>query len=227
MDKSRTELLIGKENCDLIASKHVATIGCGGVGGAAAIALCRCGVENFTLVDFDKVSPSNCNRQVVAWQSTIGQNKVDVLAKMMQAINPYAKVNAVCKRVEKQSLEKIFENQTFDIVVDAIDSISDKVELICYCLGKNIKIISAMGAGNRTRLPRFEVCDIYKTHDDALAKIMRKNLKERGVTSLEVVYSSEKAIKTGGAVGSVAYQVQSCGLVLCAEVINKILRREI
>ena len=113
MDKSRTELLIGKGNCDLIASKHVAIIGCGGVGGAAAIALCRCGVENFTLVDFDKVSPSNCNRQVVAWQSTIGQNKVDVLAKMMLAINPYAKVKAVCKRVEKQSPEKIFENQTF------------------------------------------------------------------------------------------------------------------
>ena len=227
MDNSRTELLIGEDNCQLIASKTVAIIGTGGVGGMVAISLCRCGVQNFTLVDFDKVSPSNCNRQVVAWQDTIGKNKVDVLKNMILAINPAAKVNAICKRVEKESLKAIFEKQAFDIVVDAIDSVADKVELICYCKNHDINIISAMGAGNRIGLPQFHVSDIYKTHDDALAKVMRKKLKERGVSSLQVVYSSEKPRKTKGMVGSIAYQVQSCALVICSQVINKILRREI
>lgn len=227
MDNSRTELLIGEDNCQLIASKTVAIIGTGGVGGMVAISLCRCGVQNFTLVDFDKVSPSNCNRQVVAWQDTIGKNKVDVLKNMILAINPAAKVNAICKRVEKESLKAIFEKQAFDIVVDAIDSVADKVELICYCKNHDINIISAMGAGNRIGLPQFHVSDIYKTHDDALAKVMRKKLKERGVSTLQVVYSSEKPIKTKGMVGSIAYQVQSCALVICSQVINKILRREI
>ena len=227
MDNSRTELLIGRENCQLIARKTVAIIGTGGVGGMVAISLCRCGVQNFTLVDFDKVSPSNCNRQVVAWQDTIGKNKVDVLKNMILAINTFAKVEAICKRVEKESLQEIFEKQSFDIVVDAIDSVADKVELICYCKNNNINIISAMGAGNRIGVPQFQVSDIYKTHDDALAKVMRKKLKERGVSTLQVVYSSEKPIKTNGPVGSMAYQVQSCALVICSEIINKILRREI
>lgn len=178
MDNSRTELLIGEDNCQLIASKTVAIIGTGGVGGMVAISLCRCGVQNFTLVDFDKVSPSNCNRQVVAWQDTIGKNKVDVLKNMILAINPAAKVNAICKRVEKESLKAIFEKQAFDIVVDAIDSVADKVELICYCKNHDINIISAMGAGNRIGLPQFHVSEYIKHMMMLLQKLCEKNLKK-------------------------------------------------
>lgn len=227
MDNSRTEILIGKDNCNAIASKHVAIIGTGGVGGIVAIGLCRCGVQNFTLVDFDKVSSSNCNRQVVAWQDTIGKNKVDVLKKMILSINPIANVNTICQKIQKDNLNDIFEKFSFDIVVDAIDSVDDKVDLICFCKNHNINIISAMGAGNRIGVPQYQVSDIYKTHDDGLAKVIRKKLKQRGVGSLDVVYSSEKPKKTKGLVGSIVYQVQTCGLVICSEVINKILRGEI
>ena len=136
VDKSRTELLIGKENIELIASKKIAIVGVGGVGGALAISLARCGVENFTLIDFDKVSASNINRQVVAFEQTIGKNKVDVLKEMILAINKNAKVNAVAQKICKENVKELISD--FDLVVDAIDSVHDKVELICHCKENNI-----------------------------------------------------------------------------------------
>lgn len=226
MDKSRTEILIGKENVELIANKKIAIVGVGGVGGACAISLARCGVENFTLIDFDKVSSSNLNRQVVAFQQTIGKNKVDVLKEMILAINKNAKVNAVAEKICKENVKKLISD--FDLVIDAIDSVQDKVELICHCKEAGINIISSMGAGNRTEVPHFEIADIYKTHDDGLAKAIRKKLKERGVKSLEVVYTSQKPVENKtGVIGSIAYFPAMCGLMICSEAINKILRREI
>lgn len=228
MDKSRTILLLGKDNVDLISSKKVAVVGVGGVGGQVALALARCGVENFCLIDFDKVSSSNCNRQVVAFTSTIGKNKVDVLKDMILDINSMAKVETFCQKICKDNVEKLINNK-FDIVVDAIDSVDDKIELICFCKSKNINIISAMGAGNRFDVPQFYMTDIYKTHDDGLAKVVRKKLRERGVIKLDVVVASSKPIKIEGqrTIGSIAYYPAMCGLVICSEIINKILRREI
>lgn len=226
VDKSRTELLIGKENIELIASKKIAIVGVGGVGGALAISLARCGVENFTLIDFDKVSASNINRQVVAFEQTIGKNKVDVLKEMILAINKNAKVNAVAQKICKENVKELISD--FDLVVDAIDSVQDKVELICHCKENNINIISSMGAGNRVEVPNFEIADIYKTHNDGLAKALRKKLKERGVKNLEVVFTSQKPIENNSKViGSIAYFPIICGNILCSAVINKILRREI
>ncbi len=224
MDLSRNEILIGQEGQALIASKNVCVVGVGGVGGMAVMALARCGIENFTLIDFDKVSSSNINRQVVAWQETIGQNKVDVLKKMILAINPKAKIKTFCERICKENLSIL---NSHDIVVDAIDSIQDKVEMICYCKENNINIISAMGAGNKIDLPKFEVMDIYKTHDDGLAKVLRKKLRERGIKNLQVVSALTKPSYNGKIVGSIAYYPATCGLFICSVIINKILRREI
>lgn len=224
MDLSRNKILIGQDGQTLIASKSVCVVGVGGVGGMAVIALARCGIENFTLIDFDKVSSSNINRQIVAWQNTIGQNKVDVLKNMILSINPNAKVKTFNERICKENLSIL---NGHDIVVDAIDSIQDKVEMICYCKENNINIISAMGAGNRIDLPRFETMDIFKTHDDGLAKVLRKKLRERGVSSLQVVCALSKPIASGKIVGSIVYYPATCGLFICSVIINKILRREI
>lgn len=225
MDKSRTEILIGKDGVNALSSKKVAIVGVGGVGGACAITLARCGIENFKLIDFDKVASSNLNRQVVAWQSTIGKNKVDVMKDMILAINSSAKVTVICQRLGKENLYLLDD---VDIVVDAIDSVADKVELICYCKENAINIISAMGAGNRVEVPKFEVTDIYKTHDDGLAKVLRKKLKERNIKNLEVVCSYQKPIENKtGIIGSIAYFPAMCGMTIAGEIINKILRREI
>lgn len=226
MDKSRTEILVGKDNLEKFANKNIAIIGVGGVGGQVAITLARCGIENLTIIDFDKVDSSNINRQVVAWQTTIGKNKVEVLKEMILAINPNAKVSAICERIDKDNLSKLI-SKNFDIVVDAIDSVQDKIELICYCKENNINIISAMGAGNRIDLPSFYVMDIYKTHDDGLAKVMRKKLRERNIKNLDVVCSVSKPIVTSGVVGSIAYYPAMCGLVICAYIINKIIKEGI
>lgn len=228
MDKSRTELLIGKENIELISKKKIAIVGVGGVGGQVAVSLARCGIEHMCLIDFDTVAPSNCNRQVVAKSSTIGKNKVDVLKNLILDINSLAKVDAVCKKISKENVENLI-NESFDLVVDAIDSVNDKVELICYCKSKNINIISAMGAGNRFDVPQFYMTDIYKTHDDGLAKIVRKKLRENNVKSLDVVVCNSKPVKIEGQkiIGSIAYYPAMCGLVICSEIINKILRKEI
>ena len=142
---------------------------------------------------------------------------------MILAINPAAKVNAICKRVEKESLKAIFEKQAFDIVVDAIDSVKDKVELCDYCYKNEIPIISAMGAGNRYDLPNFKVLDIYKTSNDGLAKVMRKLLRERGVKKLDVVACNSEADKKVP-VGSIAYYPAMCGSMLCAYVVNEIIK---
>lgn len=226
MDKSRTEILIGKENVEKISQKHIAVVGVGGVGGYVATMLVRAGVEKMTIIDFDKVSPSNLNRQIIAYESTIGKNKVDVLKSMLLQINKSAKINAINERLTAQNVDLV---KNADCVVDAIDSVSDKVALIEYCKKNNIKIISAMGAGNRYGVPNFQLTDIFKTHDDGLARVLRKKLKEKGIKSLDVVssnspvqYKSEK-----GEVASISYYPAMCGCVISAEIINKILRGEL
>ncbi|MBQ8908709.1 MAG: tRNA threonylcarbamoyladenosine dehydratase [Clostridia bacterium] len=225
MDKSRTALLIGEEGIDKLASKHITIVGCGGVGGYTAVMLARAGVENMTIVDFDEVSSSNVNRQIVAFEDTIGRKKVEVLAEMMQKINKNIKINVVFDKLTEENVSSLIKNT--DLVIDAIDSINDKLALIVYCKSHNINIISAMGAGNRSDVPVFEVTDVYKTFNDGLAKVMRKKLKDAGVNELKVVCTKSKPEIASRPVGSISYYPAMCGCTLSAWVINQILEGKI
>ena len=221
MDNSRTELLLGKENKEKISKSHVTIVGTGGVGGYVALFLARAGISKFTIIDFDKITPSNINRQAVAFTDTIGLDKVKVLKDMILKINPDAQIDAVNERLCEENVVKLVKNDTF--VVDAIDSVKDKVALICYCKKNNINIISAMGAGNRFDSPSFTVVDIEKTHDDGLAKAIRKRLRELGIKGLDVAISYSKPQKFDKIIGSISYYPPACACVIASYVINKII----
>ncbi len=222
MDTSRTELLIGREGVETIAKKHVIVVGTGGVGGYTAMMLVRAGIGKITLIDFDNVSSSNINRQIVANVNTIGRSKVTVLEDMLKEINPDLVVNAVNERISEENVSSLITD--CDMCVDAIDSVKDKVSLIVYCKKNNIPIISAMGAGNRYDIPKFYLTDIYKTHDDGLAKVVRKRLREEGIKSLDVVTCESKPIENKGkTVGSISYYPAMCGITISAVIINKFL----
>lgn len=221
MDNSRTELLLGKENIEKISKSHVTIVGTGGVGGYVALFLARAGISKFTIIDFDKITPSNINRQAVAFTDTISLDKVKVLKDMILKINPDAHIDAVNERLCEENVVKFVKNDTF--VVDAIDSVKDKVALICYCKKNNINIISAMGAGNRFDSPSFTVVDIEKTHDDGLAKAIRKRLRELGIKGLDVAISYSKPQKFDKIIGSISYYPPACACVIASYVINKII----
>lgn len=221
MDNSRTELLLGKENIEKISKSHVTIVGTGGVGGYVALFLARAGISKFTIIDFDKITPSNINRQAVAFTDTIGLDKVKVLKDMILKINPDAHIDAVNERLCEENVVKLVKNDTF--VVDAIDNVKDKVALICYCKKNNINIISAMGAGNRFDSPSFTVVDIEKTHDDGLAKAIRKRLRELGIKGLDVAISYSKPQKFDKIIGSISYYPPACACVIASYVINKII----
>lgn len=225
MDNSRTISLIGNENIKKLSKKHITIVGVGGVGGYATVMLARAGIEHMTIIDFDQVSPSNLNRQIVAYQSTIGKKKVEVLKNMLLEINPNIKVTAYAERLSKENISSMI-TQT-DIVVDAIDSVQDKLDLIEYCKKNDIYIISAMGSGNRYAIPEFKLVDIYQTHDDGLAKKMRGELRKRGISSLDVVASIDKPEKIEGVIGSISYYPAMSGCYLSGVVVNKILKEEI
>lgn len=225
MDKSRTELLIGENGIEKLASKHVTIVGVGGVGGYAGIMLARAGIEKFTLIDFDKISSSNVNRQIIAYNDNVGCYKVDEMKDMFLRINDKIEVKTFAQRLTKENISSLIGKT--DIVIDAIDSTVDKIELIAYCKQNDINIISAMGAGNRYDLPQFKLTDIFKTSDDGLAKVVRKGLRERGITSLEVVTSLSKAVRKGGTIGSISYYPAMLGSYISAVVVNKIIKGEL
>lgn len=225
MDKSRTEILIGKENVEKLAKARVTIVGCGGVGGNVAVFLARAGVENFTLVDFDVVSSSNINRQVVAFSDTIGKAKVDVLKEIIQNINEKAQILCKNERICEENIQNLISDT--DYVVDAIDSVKDKASLIIYCKKHKINIVSAMGAGNRFDQPKFYVTDIYKTHDDGLAKALRKILRVNEIKDLNVVTCDSKPAKIDGVIGSISYYPAMCAVTISAHVVNEIIREEV
>ena len=191
---SRTELLFGKEAMKKLGEARVAVFGIGGVGGYTVEALARSGVGTFDLIDDDKVCLTNINRQIVATRKTIGQYKVDVMKERILEINPKAVVNTHRCFFTAETADQ-FDFSAFTYVVDAIDTVSAKLELVLRSQAVNTPIISCMGAGNKLDPTRFEVTDIYKTSVCPLAKVMRKELKVRGVKKLKVVYSQEPAIK--------------------------------
>lgn len=188
---SRTQLLLGKEAMDKLKNSRVAVFGIGGVGGYVCEALVRSGVGHFDLIDDDKVCLTNLNRQIIATRRTVGQYKTDVMKERMLDINPDIEVNVhKCFFLPENAEE--FPFAQYDYVVDAVDTVTAKIELVMKAKEMKVPIISSMGAGNKLDPSAFRVADIYKTKMCPLAKVMRRELKQRGVKKLKVVYSEEK-----------------------------------
>lgn len=220
----RTKILLG-DSFDKLTSAHVLAVGVGGVGGYAVEMLARAGIGNLTLVDGDTVDITNINRQIIALDETVGEFKCDVFVKRIANISPDCIVRARNYRLNADTIKEIFDSK-YDYVIDAIDSVADKVELIKYCTDNEIPIISAMGAGNRTGWVDFEITDIYKTSYDGLSKKMRKLLKKVGVTKHTVVATNTPALSVkGGVVGSISYLPALAGVKLASYVINAILKQ--
>lgn len=219
---SRTAKVIGEENLDKLNNAHVAVFGIGGVGGHAAEALVRAGIGNIDIIDSDTVSLSNINRQIVALHSTVGKLKVEVLKDRLIDINPDLNIN-VYPIFYDESTENQFDFEKYDYIVDAIDSIASKIELIVNATEKNVKIISAMGAGNKLEPSLFEVSDIYKTSVCPLAKTMRYELKKRGVKKLKCVYSKELPKVRTTPPGSLSFTPSVMGLIMAGEVVKDLI----
>ena len=191
---SRTELLIGKEAVKKLQKSRVAVFGIGGVGGFVCEALVRSGVGSFDLIDDDKVCLTNLNRQIIATRKTVGKYKAEVMKERILKINPDANVN-IHKTFFLPENEDEFPFEEYDYIVDAVDTVTAKIHLVLKAQEKNIPMISCMGAGNKLDASMFKVSDIYKTRVCPLAKVMRRELKKRGVKKLKVVYSEEKPIR--------------------------------
>jgi tRNA A37 threonylcarbamoyladenosine dehydratase len=191
---SRTELLIGKQAMQKLGKSRVAICGIGGVGSFAAEALTRAGVGKLVLIDDDSICLTNLNRQIHATHKTVGQPKVEAMRERIQAINPRAEVETFkCFYAKDNSDDLVRED--YDYIIDAIDTVTSKIELVVKAYQKNINIISSMGAGNKLDPSRLEIDDIYNTAVCPLAKVMRKELRARGIPALKVVYSREEPLK--------------------------------
>lgn len=191
---SRTELLFGKEAMEKLENSRVAVFGVGGVGGYTVEALARSGIGAIDIIDDDKVCLTNLNRQIIATRKTVGKYKVDVMEERIRDINPNCKVEKFkCFYLPQTKDEFDFSQYTY--VVDAVDTVTAKIQLVMEAREKNVPIISSMGAGNKLNPAEFEVADIYQTSVCPLAKVMRRELKKRGVERLKVVYSKEKPIR--------------------------------
>ena len=220
--------LIGEEAMERLTHARVAVFGIGGVGGHVAEALARSGIGEISLFDHDTVAESNLNRQIVALKSTIGKRKVDVMKERILDINPEAVVHANPFFFLPENADAI-DFAAFDYVADAIDTVTGKIALIMKAQAAGVPVISSMGAGNKMDPSAFRVADIYETKVCPLAKVMRKELKARGVTALKVVYSEEEPLKPEGgrdpetgkaAPGSNAFVPAVCGLVMAGEIVR-------
>lgn len=222
---SRTEMLIGSENLAKLANSRVAVFGVGGVGGYTVEALVRSGIGAIDIIDNDIVAESNLNRQIIALHSTIGKYKVDVAKERILDINPNITVNAYKVFYTPETSEQ-FDFTKYDYIVDAIDTVSGKIELIIQANQAQTPIISSMGAGNKMNPTDFEVSDIYKTSVCPLAKVMRQELKKRGIKKLKVVYSKEPPIKHEGRrmPASNAFVPSTVGLIIASEVIKDLIK---
>lgn len=237
---SRTELIIGKENVEKLKKSKVAIFGIGGVGSYVVEGLVRAGVENFILVDNDEVSISNLNRQIIATTKTIGKAKVEVAKTRILDINPNAKVE-VYQEFFMPETQGILD-ESVDYIVDAVDTVTAKIELIVRANKLNIPIISSMGTGNKLDPTRFEITDIYKTSVCPLAKVMRKELKQREIKKLKVLYSKEEPIRNKKleddeetvkedsisrkkiVPGSISFVPSVAGLIIAGEVIKDLIK---
>ena len=216
----RTQLLIGSEKQDILKRKHVAVFGVGGVGGYVCEALTRCGIGHFTIVDRDTINESNINRQIIALTSTVGRAKVDVMKERMSDINPDVSVKA-CEVFYLPQNASEFDFAEYDYVVDAVDTVTAKLQIITAAKEAKVPVISSMGAGNKLDPSLFRIADISKTSVCPLAKVMRRELKNRGIKDVKCVYSTEEAIKPeGNEIGSIAFVPSVAGLLIASEVIR-------
>ena len=227
----RTEMLIGKESVKKLNNSKVIIFGVGGVGGHLALSLARSGVGNITLVDKDKVSVSNINRQAVAFLSTVGKFKCDVMKNMILDINPNASVTVINEFFLPEN-KNDYDFSQYDYIIDAVDTVSAKIALVECAEKSKVPIISAMGAGNKLDPTAFSVTDIFKTSGCPLARVMRRELKARGRKKLKVVYSTEKAKKPlfndesdskRVSPASIAFVPSVAGLIMAGEVVKDIV----
>ena len=246
---SRTELLLGRDAMEHLSECRVAVFGIGGVGGYVCEALARSGIGAFDLIDDDKVCLSNINRQIIATMKTVGQYKTDIMKERILDINPKAEVNTYrCFFLPENAADFPFEQ--YDYVIDAIDTVTAKIELAMQCSKLDVPLISSMGAGNKLDPTAFRITDIYKTKTDPLAKVMRRELKKRGIKKLKVVYSEEMPIvplgseengtpenkdcpsetegrhtKRRSTPGSTAFVPSVAGLIIAGEVVKDLTSR--
>lgn len=225
----RSELLIGTDALQALKNSHVAVFGVGGVGSYAVEALVRGGIGKISIFDADVVSETNINRQLVATTKTVGMDKVDVAKKHLLEVNPDSDITAEKVFFNADSADSV-DFSAFDYVVDAIDTVSSKILLIEKAKESNVPVISCMGTGNKLDPTRFKVTDISKTSVCPLAKVMRYELKKRGITKVKVLYSEEEPIKHGQTEngrpipGSVSFVPSVAGLIIAGEVIKDIIK---
>ena len=235
---SRTELLYGKEAMEKLAASRVAVFGIGGVGGYVVEALVRSGIGALDLIDDDKVSLTNLNRQIIATRKTIGLYKVDVAKERIHEINPDCVVRT-CQTFYLPETQDLFDFRDYDYVIDAIDTVTGKLTIIESAKKASVPVISSMGAGNKTDASAFEVADLYETSVCPLAKVMRRECKKRGIDSLKVVYSKEPPSrpledaspeessahpKHRSIPGSAAFVPSVAGLIIAGEVVRDLTR---
>lgn len=237
MQFSRIEMLLGKESMKKLASSRVAVFGIGGVGGYTVETLVRSGIGEIDIIDNDKVCITNINRQIFATHNTVGQYKVDVAEKRIKDINPNIKVHTY-KTFYMPDTSSQFDFSQYDYVVDAIDTVSGKIEIVLNAYNAGTPVISSMGTGNKLDPTRFEVSDIYKTSVCPLARVMRHELKKRKIPALKVVYSKEEAITPIAVAendtkeqtcrrqipGSTAFVPSVAGLIIAGEVIKDLCK---
>ena len=232
---SRSELLLGEDGLKKLKSSRVAVFGIGGVGGYTAEALVRNGIGELDIIDKDVVSLTNINRQIFAVHSTIGEYKTDAARKRLLDINPELRLNTFKTFFSPKTSDE-FDFEKYDYIVDAIDTITGKIEIVMKAHKSGTPVISAMGAGNKLDASAFEVSDIYKTSMCPLARVMRYELKKRGIKKLKVVYSKEQPLvpltelkdepKKGNLTpGSVSFVPPVMGLIIAGEVINDLCKR--
>lgn len=228
----RAAMLLGEEAMKKLENSHVAVFGLGGVGSWCAEALCRSGVGRLTLIDEDSVSRSNINRQLIALESTVGKSKAEVLAERLRDINPNADIYPITGRYEAADRERFLAD--YDYVVDAIDLVACKVDLIMSCRERNIPIVSALGTGNKMDASLLQISDISKTSGCALARVVRKELRNLGVNHHPVVFSPEEPMEAEqfeapppgrrSIPGSLVWVPATAGMLLCQHVITELIK---
>lgn len=231
---SRTILLVGEEKFNKLQKSHVLIVGLGGVGGYAAEQLARAGIGKLTIIDADVVNESNLNRQIIALNSTINKNKIDVLTERLKDINPNIEINAIKTFISEENINELIKAQQFDYVIDAIDTLMPKVELIKTSLKNNIPIVSSMGAGGRIDIEKIHITDISKTYNCGLARMLRKRLHKIGIrTGFKAVFSSEKINKDAlieeasrnkkTNLGTISYMPATFGIFCASVVLRELL----
>lgn len=231
----RTELLIGRDKMEILKNSNVAIFGIGGVGSFVAEALVRSGIGKFTFVDFDDIDITNINRQIPATLDSIGKSKVDTMKYRALLINQDVKINALNKKYMPENSDDFFQEK-YDFVVDAIDIITAKIHLIKRCKDEGINIISSMGMGNKIAPEKIQISKLSKTHMDPLAKVMRRELKARGIKELDVVFSTEQPRKPTISIksemkrelpASCSFVPPVAGFMIASFVVRKLIGEEI